>query len=133
MELMQQSSTDKRLDDLNVKVDHRFEQVDLRFAQVDQRFEQIDQRFEQVDQRFEQIDHRFDRVESELRMLRVDTKNEFVALRGEMKAGFERMEGRLDERFDGLHRLMIQFCGLMLAALIGLIASLTGVLVMQLW
>jgi len=116
MELMQQSSTDKRLDDLNVKVDHRF-------AQVDHRFEQIDLRFGQIDQRFEQIGQRFDRVEAELRMLRVDTKNEFVALRGEMKAGFERMEERLDERFDGLHRLMIQFCGLMIAAIVGLFAT----------
>jgi uncharacterized sodium:solute symporter family permease YidK len=40
-----------------------------------------------------------------------------------VKDGFERIEQRLDERFDALHRLMVQFCGLMVAALVGLIAT----------
>jgi hypothetical protein len=95
MELMPESWTDKRLDDLNGR----------------------------IDQRFDQVDQRFGRVEAELRALRVETRTEFMALRGEMKGGFERVEERLDERFDALHRLMIQFCGLLIAALIGLIAT----------
>jgi hypothetical protein len=84
----------------------------------------------------------FARIDSEARALRLETRTEFVAVRGEIqavrgevhalrsetKAGFE----RVDERFDALHRLLIQFCGMKLAALIGLIASLVGVLVTQL-
>jgi len=84
MESMRESWTDRRLDDLNEKVDRGFERID-----------------------------------ADLRGQRLETRTEFTALRGEMKAGFE----RVDERFDGLHRLLIQFCGLMLAALIGLIAT----------
>ncbi len=97
MESMRESWTDKRLDDLNGKVDRGFERVD-----------------------------------TDLHALRVETRTEFTGLRGEMKVGFERMEERFDERFDALHRLMIQFCGLMLAALVGLIATFTGVFIAQL-
>jgi Transposase DDE domain group 1 len=39
--------------------------------------------------------------------------------RQEMKAGFE----RVDERFERLHRLMVQFCGVAIAPLISLIAT----------
>jgi hypothetical protein len=54
---------------------------------------------------------------------RLETRTEFMALRSEMKSGFDRLEKRIDDGFDDLHRLMIQFCGLMLAALIGLVAT----------
>ena len=121
MEAMRESWTDGRLDDLNTRIDQRFDQVDQRFDQVDQRFEQVDKRFDQVDQRFE-------RVEAEARALRVEMRTEFVALRGEMKGGFE----LVDARFDAMHRLLIQFCGLMSAALFGVIASLVGLIVTQL-
>jgi hypothetical protein len=95
MESMRESWTDKRLDDLNEKVDRGFERID-----------------------------------ADLRGLRLETRTEFVALRGEMKAGFdrvderfERMDQRLGERFEALHRLLVQFAGLLVAALIGLIAT----------
>jgi chromosome segregation ATPase len=107
MEAMRESWTDGRLDDLNGR---------------------IDQRFDQVDRRFDQVDQRFDRVEADARALRVEMKTEFVAVRGEMKAGFE----LVDARFDAMHRLLVQFCGLMLAALIAVIASLVGLVVTQL-
>jgi tetrahydromethanopterin S-methyltransferase subunit G len=94
MELMQRDSTDKRLDDLTAK--------------VEQRFAEVDHRFDQVDQRFAQVDQRLDRIESDLRTLGSD-----------MKAGFE----LVNERFEAMHRLLLQFCGLMMAALIGLIAT----------
>jgi hypothetical protein len=88
MESMRESWTDKRLDDLNGKVDRGFERID-----------------------------------ADLRAQRVETRTEFTALRGEMKAGFDRIDERFDERFDALHRLLIQFAGLLVAALIGLIAT----------
>ena len=116
MELMEERSTDKRLDALSNKVDRKFEQVDLRFEQVDLRFDHVDRQLHEVGQRF-------DRVAAELHGLGAETRTEFKALRGEMKAGFERMDERLDERFDALHRLLVQFSGLLLAALIGVIAT----------
>jgi hypothetical protein len=73
-----------------------------------------DERLDDLNQR---VDRGFERVDADLRELRL-----------EMKGGFD----RVDERFDALHRLMIQFCGAMLVALIGLIASLTGLFVTQL-
>lgn len=81
MEQMRESWTDKRLDDLNEKVDRGFERVD-----------------------------------ADLRAHRVETRTEFVALRGEMKAGFD----RINERFEALHRLLIQSGVVLLATLIGL-------------
>ncbi|HEX2707397.1 MAG TPA: hypothetical protein VHM66_05230 [Solirubrobacterales bacterium] len=92
---MRGSWTDKRLDDLNDKVDQRFERID-----------------------------------ADLRPLRVETRTEFTALRTEMESGFgrvdqrfERLDERLDDRFDALHRLMVQFGGAMIVALVGLIAT----------
>ena len=87
-----------------------------------------------TDERLDDLNHKvdagFDRLDADIRGLRVEARTEFVALRGEMKAGFdrvderfERMEHRLDERFESLHRLLIQFTGALLAALIGLIAT----------
>lgn len=84
MESMRESWTDKRLDDLNGKVDRGFE-----------------------------------RVETEMHAQRVETRTEFTALRGEMKASFE----RVDERFDALHRLLIQVGCVLTTALIGLVAT----------
>jgi outer membrane murein-binding lipoprotein Lpp len=72
-----------------------------------------------VDDLGAQMEKGFKRVDAELR-----------EWRQEMKAGFERVNERVDdrfdrvnERFDRIQQLMIQFCGLMLAALIGLIAT----------
>jgi chromosome segregation ATPase len=116
MELMERDTTDKRLDRLEARVDHgfelvdqRFEAVDQRFEAVDQRFAQVDQRFAQVDQRFEEVGHRFDRVE-----LAIDN------LRNETKSGFD----SVNERFERMYRVMIWFCGLAMATLIGAVASL---------
>jgi hypothetical protein len=102
MELMRESWTDERLDDLNAKVDQGFARIDTAFHSQ-----------------------------------RVETRTEFAALRGEMQRGFEsgyerieriddrfeRLIERIDARFDALHRLLVQFCVLLLTALIGLFAA----------
>jgi hypothetical protein len=99
MELMQRDSTEKRLDDLNHKVDQGFERIDA--------------------------DVRVLRTESraEFAAVREQMRIESVAVRGEMKAGFD----SINERFDALHRLMIQFSGGLLGTVIvasaGLIAT----------
>ena len=94
MEAMRQSWTDERLDDLNQKVDRGFEKVDQRFAQVDRRFEQVDQRF--------------DRVERELHGLRKATESGFDSQR---------------KAFASMQQSMMQIGGLIIAALIGVIAT----------
>jgi hypothetical protein len=115
MESMRESWTDKRLDDLNDKVDRGFERIDadLRLLRVETRTEFTTLRGE---------------MQSGFEAVRGEMQSGFEAVRGEMKSGFERS----DERFDALHRLMIRFCGLMLAALIGLIAPLIGLVATQL-
>ncbi len=102
MEAMRQSWTDDRMDDLNGKVD---------VLRVETR--------------------------TEFKAIRGEMKTEFAAVRTEMKEGFDRVDERferllykIDERFQGMdermlatHRMMFGFCGLMFAALIGLIAA----------
>ena len=73
------------------------ERLDDLNDKVERGFARIDERFERIDDRFDRIDDRFDRID-------------------------DRFE-RVGESFAALHRLMIQFCGLLVAALIGLIAT----------
>jgi DNA anti-recombination protein RmuC len=101
MDAMTKSWTDERLEE-------RFDRIDDRFDGMDRRFDEVDQRFEVVDRRFETVDRRFDRVEGDFR-----------ELRAEMKVGFE----RIDDRFEALHLLLLRLGGVVIAALIGLIAT----------
>jgi hypothetical protein len=57
----------------------------------------VDQRFDAVDKRFDAVDKRFDAVDRRL--------------------------DRLDDRFAALQRTLVLFCGAIIAALIGLIAT----------
>ncbi len=102
---MRESWTDDRLDDLNGKVDALRVEMKTEFAAVrgEMRggFDKIDKRFDKIDKRFEKADERFERFE-----MRSD----------------ERFEAMMD-RLYSMQRLMIQFCGGALAALIGLIAT----------
>jgi hypothetical protein len=71
----------------------------------------------------EKVGSGFERIDADIRGLRVETRTEFVALRGEMKAGFDRVDERferIDERFEALHRLLVQSAVVLLAALVGL-------------
>ena len=99
---------------------------------------------ERLDDLNQKVGTGFDRVDADIRGLRVETRTEFTALRGEMKAGFGRIDerlgrfderfgliderlGRIDERFEqmnerfeALHRLLVQSATVLLAALVGL-------------
>jgi len=81
------------------------ERLEERFDGIDDRFDGVDRRIDEMDRR---VEHRFNRVEGDLR-----------ELRGEMKAGFE----RFDAHFDALQHLLIRLGGVMIAALLGLIAT----------
>lgn len=87
-----------------------------------------------TDERLDDLNHRLDegfrRIDGDLRALRIETKTELTSLRGEMNDRFSRVEAhvdgrfdRVDARFDTLQRTMLQTSGVMIAALIGLIAT----------
>jgi hypothetical protein len=117
MEAMRESWTDDRLDDLNGKVDVLHLEMRTEFKAV----------------RGE--------MREEFATVRGEMKEEFAAVRSEMKAGFdkveerfnssderfakglERIEERLDTRLIQIYQTMIWFCGIVLAALIGVIAK----------
>ena len=101
METMRQSWTDDRLDDLNGKGDSfRLE------------------------------------TRTEFRAVRAEAKDEFAAVREEMREGFDKVDKRfekMDERFQAMeasqreiYRTMLWFCGAAMAALLGVIATLLG-------
>jgi tetrahydromethanopterin S-methyltransferase subunit G len=98
---MRERWTDDRLDDLNGKVDALRLEMKSEFAAVrgemDKRFDRVDERFDKVDKRFDKVDERFDKID----------------------ARFE----KLDERLLQIYQTMLGFCGVALAALIGLIAT----------
>jgi predicted nuclease with TOPRIM domain len=108
MEAMRESWTDDRLDELNGKVDALRIEMRTEFASVRGEmkagFDKIDERFERIDKRFERIDERFEKAE-----IRSD----------------ERFEAMMD-RLYSMQRLMIQFCGAAMAALLGMIAALVA-------
>jgi hypothetical protein len=105
MEAMRERWTDDRLDDLNGKVDALRVEMRTEFAavrgEIREGFDRIDKRFDKVDERFEKVDERFERSE-----VRSD----------------ERFEAMMD-RLYAMQRMMFQFCGLVLAALIGFIGT----------
>jgi formylmethanofuran dehydrogenase subunit E len=113
MEAMRESWTDDRLDDLNGKVDALRVEMRTEFKAV----------------RGE--------MKEEFAAVRGEMREEFASVRAEMKAGFEKLdlrfekfEIRSDERFEvmmdrlySMQRMMFQFCGGGLVALIGFIAT----------
>ncbi|HKB52056.1 MAG TPA: hypothetical protein VKC63_11610 [Solirubrobacterales bacterium] len=76
------------------RLDDLNRKVDDGFLSVDKRFDAVDKRFDWVDKRFDAIDRRF-----------------------------ERLEDKVDARFDSLQRTLILFCGGIIAALLGMVAT----------
>jgi hypothetical protein len=75
---MEQSSTDKRIDDLSDRVGRFEAHVDRRFDRVDRRFERfedkVDARFEKVDAQFEKVDAGFKTVASKEDVLAINKR-----------------------------------------------------------
>jgi uncharacterized coiled-coil DUF342 family protein len=119
MEAMRESWTDDRMDDLNGKVDGLRLEMRTEFKEVRGEmkeefaavrgemkagFDRVDERFDKVDERFDRISERFDRTDERF------------------AKGLERIEERLDTRLIKIYQTMIWFCGIVLAALISVIA-----------
>lgn len=64
-------------------------------------------------------DERLDDLKDEVTTLRVEMRDEFRAVREEIGG----LRGEMHAGFQALNRTMIQFGGLLIAALIGLIAT----------
>lgn len=95
MHQMRESWTDERLDDLNGRIGEGFSRIDA--------------------------DLRALRAESIA--LRREMREESVALRREMKASFDAFSSEMNARFDAMHQTMIRFGGIVVAALVGVIAT----------
>lgn len=100
---MRDSWTDDRLDDLNDKVGELARRTDNGFNRVDADLRDL---------------------RGEMSAMRTELRGETAELRSEMNARFDAMQRGFDARFDALQRTMIQFSGVMVAALIGVIATL---------
>ncbi len=82
----------KRIDNLDAKMDAKFQEVDGKFQIVFQKFRDVDKRFDGVDQRLDKVEQRLDKmdetlesVQDELRLVRNELKekvgrDEFLVL-----------------------------------------------------
>jgi chromosome segregation ATPase len=70
--------------------------------------EKVDRRFDEVDRRFDEVDRHFDRIERDHREFRLEMKELRVEMNG---------------RFDSMQRTMLQIGGVVVAALLGIIAT----------
>jgi hypothetical protein len=100
MEAMRQSWTDDRLDDLNRKVDQRFDRVDDRFDQADR----------EAERRFKEVDRRLDGFEVDIR---------------EVRAQITELGAQTHARLDSIQR-SIMFGALTLTG--GMIAGFAGMI-----
>jgi hypothetical protein len=81
----------------------------MRQAWTDERLDDLNRR----------VENGFNRVDADIRELRSEMNERF----NHVDARFERLEERIDARFDAMQRLMIQGDAVIVAALIGLIAT----------
>jgi hypothetical protein len=88
------------------RLDDFAKHVDHRFDQVDRRFEEVDRRFDEVDRRFLEVDKRFGKIEGELH--------------------------RVNDRLDGLHRVMGHGILVIAGAIVASNAAMIGLVVTQL-
>lgn len=79
----------------------------------------------------ERLDAGFERVDAEINAVR----GELSSFRAETNSRFDRLESRFDrfeDRLDNLHRILFQVGGGMAVGLIGLLATLIGIIAVKL-
>jgi predicted phage-related endonuclease len=117
METVRDTWTDDRLDDFRTEMSEFRHEVKDEFAAVRR---EMKNEFAAVRQE----------MKDEFTAVRREMRDEFRAVRREMKeqsdslhAEIKALHKEMSLRFDSLQRIMIQFSGLMVAALIGFIAT----------
>lgn len=113
MEAMREAWTDDRLDNLNGKVDAGFARMDARFNAMEAR---MDQRFDAMQAHF---DKRLDTMQAHLDK-RLDTMQVHLDTRLE---GQDRRFEAIDERLDGLQRILVVTQMTFILGLLGLFAT----------
>jgi chaperonin cofactor prefoldin len=98
MEAMRESWTDARLDDFRAETARRSDELGRR------------------------IDNGFNRMSAETAALRKEMNERFEAVDKRFESVDRRFEA-VDRRFEAMHRLLVQLCGGVIVALIGLIAT----------
>jgi hypothetical protein len=83
---------------------------------------------ERLDDLNRHVEEGFRRIDGDLRALRVETKTELTALRGEMNERFERM----DARFESMQRTILHAALALSAAYVAGFAALIGLVATQL-
>ncbi len=111
-------ATKHDLQELERRLDLRFDAVELRFAAVDTRFEAVERRFESIDTRFESVDKRLEGVDRRLESL--GTRLEGVDLRLSVLAVELRkeMSRQTLALLFGLGSLIVSTGGVIVAALV---------------
>jgi uncharacterized coiled-coil protein SlyX len=105
MQTMEGPSTEKRIDDLNVRMTEGFGRV---HREIDGLSERVTEGFKGVDRKLDEVDawltDRFQRVEKEMseRFKRVD--GDIRELRGDIKD----LRSETSARFDAMHRTMMR-------------------------
>jgi hypothetical protein len=116
MEVVRESWTDERMDDLSGRVDEGFRRndADLRALRTETRTEGAELRSE---------------MKAEFAAVRSEMKGEFAAVRSEMKAEFAVVRGEMSARFDSMQRLILQVGGGMIAtSIVGFLGVIVAVL-----
>src|SRR5262245_48615994 len=98
-----------RVERIEQKLDTLSKSVDTLSKSVDTLSDSVDKRFADVDKRFADVDKRFDEVSEHFTEQRQYTEFAFDKLRGEMTAGFTRLEGLIAANTGGLARLERKF------------------------
>jgi hypothetical protein len=94
-----------RVERIEQKVERIEHKLDALSNSVDQRFAEVNERFDAVDKRLKEVDRRFDEVSEHVVEQREYTEFAFDRLRGEMVAGFTRLERVIAANTRGLGRL----------------------------
>ena len=98
-----------RVERIEQKVERIEQKLDALSDSVDRRFSDVNERFDSVDKRFADVDKRFDEVSEHFTEQRQYTEFAFDTLRGEMVAGFTRLERLIAATTSGLARLERKF------------------------
>jgi len=101
MQTMEASSTDKRIDDLNIRMTEGFgrvhREIDGLDARITEGFKRVDREIAalggQTTEGFKRVDREIDRVHEDIRELRGDIKG---------------LRTETSERFDAMHRTMMR-------------------------
>lgn len=91
----------KKMVELDVKNEKRFEKVDKQFESVDQQFRLMDNRFVTIDRRFNTIDERFNGIDEQFE----GVERKFEGINQKFEGIDDQFKG-IDDQFEGLFEIV---------------------------